>query len=47
VHEYIEDIRYQKLHPKGDIATSEIARIFGSLASLLLLAECSLPRRRA
>ena len=31
----------------GEIATGAIARLCGSLAALLLLAECSLRRRRA
>ena len=34
-------------HLLGDVATGVIARFCGSLAALLLLAECSLRRRRA
>jgi len=37
----------QGVHLLGEIATGSIARFFGSLAALLLLAECSLRRRRA
>ena len=34
-------------HLLGETATGVIARFCGSLAALLLLAECSLHRRRA
>ena len=36
-----------RVHPLGETATVMIARFCGSLAALLLLAECSLRRRRA
>ena len=35
------------VHLVGETATGVIARFCGSLAALLLLAECSLRRRRA
>ena len=35
------------VHLLGETATGVIARFCGSLAALLLLAECSLRRRRA
>ena len=41
-----EDYRTLATHLLGDNATGVIARFCGSLAALLLLAECSLRRRR-
>ena len=43
----IEDYRVLAVHLLGDNATVVIARFCGSLAALLLLAECSLLLRRA
>jgi hypothetical protein len=40
-------LSFDKLHRLGESATGAIAHFSGSLAALLLLAECSLPRRRA
>ena len=42
-----EDYRVLVAHLLGDNATGAIARFCGSLATLLLLAECSLLLRRA
>ena len=39
--------RFLNVHLLGEIATGVIARFCGSLAALLLLAECNLLRRRA
>jgi hypothetical protein len=40
-------LSFDKLHRLGESATGAIAHFSGPLAALLLLAECSLPRRRA
>ena len=43
----IKDYRVLDVHLLGDHATGVIAPFCGSLATLLLLSECSLRRRRA